>query len=60
MLANVKSAHKIEATQKRASRFILKDYENSYEDLLKRLGKPSINIRRTRTLCIEIYKTIDN
>ena len=39
MLANVKSVHKIEAIQKRTLRFMLKDYENSYEDLWQRSGK---------------------
>ena len=36
---------------------MLNDYESSYEDLLKKSGNPSL---RTRSLCIEIYKTIDN
>ena len=60
MLANAKSVHKIEAIQKRALRFMFNDYESSYEDLLKKSGKPSMNLRRTRSLCMEIYKTINN
>ena len=60
MLANAKSVYKIKATQKRALRFLLNDYESSYEDLLKRSGKPRMNLKRTRTLCKEIYKTINN
>ena len=59
MLTNPKSVHKIEAIQKRALRFMLNDYESSYEDLLKKSGNPSMNLRRTRSLCIEIYKTIN-
>ena len=39
---------------------MLNDYESSYEDLLKKSGNPSMNRRRTRSLCIEIYKTINN
>ena len=34
MLVDVKSVHKIGAIQKRALRFMLNDYESSYEDLL--------------------------
>ena len=50
----------MEAIQKRALRFMLNDYERSYEDLLKKPGNPIMNLRRTRPLCIEIYKTINN
>ena len=39
---------------------MLNDYESSYEDLLKKSGNPSLNLWRTRSLCIEIYKTINN
>ena len=60
MLTNAKSLHKIEAIQKRAFSFMLNDYGSSYEDLLKKSGNPSMNLRRTRSLCIEIYKTINN
>ena len=56
MLAKAKSVNKIEAIQKGALRFTLNDNQSSYEDLLKKSGKPSINLKITRTLCIEIYK----
>ena len=36
------------------------DYESSCEDLLKKSGNRRMNLRRTRSLCIEIYKTINN
>ena len=39
---------------------MLNDHQSSYEDLLKRSGKPSMDLRRTRTLRIQIYKAIDN
>ena len=39
---------------------MLNDDESSYEDLLKRSGKASMNIRRTRSLCIKLHKTINN
>ena len=56
ILTNAKSVHKIEAIQKTALSFILNDYESSYEDLLKKSGNPNMDLRRTRSLCIEIYK----
>ena len=59
-LTNAKSVHKIEAIQTRVLRFMLKDYGSSCEDLLKKSGNPSMNLRRTRSLCIEIYQTINN
>ena len=52
MSTNAKSAHKIEAIQKRALRFMLNDYQSSYKGLLKKLGNPSMNLRRTRSLSI--------
>ena len=60
MLINAKSIHKIGTIQKRAMRFMLNDYESSYENLLKKSENPNMNLRRTRSLCIEIYKTINN
>ena len=39
---------------------MLNDYESSYEDLLNKSGNPSLNLRRPKSLCIEIYKTINN
>ena len=39
---------------------MLNNHQSSYEDLLKRSGKPSMDLRRTRTLRIQIYKAIDN
>ena len=66
MLANAKSAHKTEAIQKRALCFMLSNYESSLKDLWKGSGKPSMNLRRTKTFCIllcfciETYKIINN
>ena len=60
MLTNAKSVHKIEAIQKRALHFKINDYESSYKNLLKKSGNRSMNLRRTRSLSIEIYRTINN
>ena len=39
-------------------RFLLNEFENSYEQLLENSGKSNMNLRRIRFLCIEIYKAI--
>ena len=41
-------------------RFLLNDYVSSYEQLLEKLGKCNMNIRRLRFHCIEIYKTLND
>ena len=58
--ASAKSVQKIENIQKRALRFLLGDYESSYEDLLSKVSKATMTVQRLRFLCIEIYKTINN
>ena len=60
MFSHKKSLNKIESLHKRALRFLLNDYENSYEELLEKSGKCNMNLRRIRFLCIEIYKTINS
>lgn len=34
--------------------------ESIHEDLLNKVGKPNINLRRTRILFIEIYRTLSH
>ena len=60
MFSHKKSLNKIESLHKRALRFLLNDYENSYEELLEKSGKCNMNLRRIRFLSIEIYKTINS
>ena len=36
------------------------DFEASYEDLLSKEGKSKMNVGRLRTLCVEIYKTLND
>ena len=55
-----KSSQKIEQIQKRCLRIILNDYTSDYETLLEKSGKPSMEIKRIRTLAIEIFKTVNN
>ena len=60
MLSSFKSLNKIENLQKRALRFMLSDYESSYDELLGFSGSCAINVRLKRNLCVEIYKTLDD
>ena len=49
---------KIENLQKRALRFLLNDHKSSYEKLLEKSDKSTINLRSHRSLCLEVFKTI--
>ena len=60
MLTTAKPSRKIEAIQKRTLCFMINNYESTYKDLLRKTGKPKMNPRRTRSLCIEIYKALNN
>ena len=59
MLSNASSLKKIENLQKRALRFLCNDYEISYEELLSKSSISSMNVKRLRALCVELYKTIN-
>ena len=60
MFSHKKSLNNIESLHKRTLRFLLNYYKNSYEELLKKSGKCTMNLQRIRFLCIEIYKTINS
>ena len=60
MFSSAQSVNKIENLQKRALRFLYDDFEASYQDLLSKGGKSTMNVRRLRTLCVEIYKTLND
>ena len=60
MLSCVKCLNKIENLQKRALRFMLSDYESSYDELLTLSGICAINVRFKRNLCVEIYETLND
>ena len=54
-----KSLNKIETIQKRALRFLHRDYESDYETLLKKSVKCTMEVRRLRNLALEIFKTLN-
>ena len=58
--ASLKSLTKIEKLHKTALRFMLDDYSSSYERILEKSGKFSMDVKRKHKLCIEIYKTLHN
>ena len=60
MFSSTQSLDKIENLQKRALRFLYDDIEASYEHFLSKGGKSKMNVRRVRTLCVEIYKTLND
>ena len=60
MLSSVKSLNRTGNLQKRALRFMLSDYESSYDELLSLSGSCAINVRLKRNLCVEIYKTLND
>ena len=60
MFSSKRSLNKIENLQKRALRFVLHDYTSSYELLLAKSGKPTMNLARERLLWIEVYKTLNS
>ena len=60
MFSSAQSVNKIENLQKRALCFLCDDFEASYEDLLSKGGKSTVNVRILRTLCVEIYKTLND
>ena len=50
---------KVEKNQKRALRFLHNDTETSYDNLLSKKNKNCMSIYRLRSLCIEVFKTIN-
>ena len=60
MFSSAESLNKVESLQKRPLRFLYDNYDSSYESILKLAGKSIMNVNRLRSLCIEIYKTLNN
>ena len=60
MFSSAVSLKKIENLQKRALRFLYKSYNTSQEDLLLKSSFSSMNVNCLLTLCIEIFKTLNN
>ena len=57
---SMRSTNKIESIQKRALRLLYNDYTSTYDSLLAKANKPSMEIKRYRTLALEIFKTLND
>ena len=60
MFSHAKSLKKLKALQKRATRFLYDDCDSPSDKVLKKSGKVSMEVIQLRSLCIEIYKSINN
>ena len=59
-ITSADSIKKIEKIQERSLRFLYNDFNTSYDQLLVLAGKSTMLVSRVKTLCIEIYKTINS
>ena len=57
-ISSAKLLNKVENLQKRAH--LQNDYHSSYETLLHKSGKTTVNVRDLRNLCKEISKSLHN
>ena len=57
--ASMRSTNKIESIQKRALRLQYKDYTSTYDSLLAKANKPSMELKHYRTLDFKIFKTLN-
>ena len=53
------STNKIESIQKRALRLLFNDYTSTYDSLIAKANKPTMGLKRYRTLALEIFKTLN-
>ena len=58
--SSCKSTAKIEKIHKRCLRILLNDNTSDYNTLLIKSGKPSMEIKRLRSLATEVFKTLNN
>ena len=60
MFSSSKSLNKVESLQKRALPFFCDNYDSSYEFILKLAGKTTVNVAKLTSLCVDIFKTLNN
>ena len=53
------STNKIESIQKIALRLLYNNYTSTYDSLLAKANKPSMELKRYRILALEIFKTLN-
>ena len=60
MFSLAKFLKRVENLQNRALRFLLNDYTSTYEDILAKADRSSMNVNRPRIFCVKIYETVIN
>ena len=60
MFSNAASLKKLKNLLKTALRFLYNNYQLTYEELLDKTNRSTMNVKRLRFLCVEIYKTFNN
>ena len=59
-IASIKSLNKVENLQKWALHFLHNEYSSSYDDLLKKSGRNTVNVSNYRSLCTEIFEILND
>ena len=59
-VSSSQSLNKVDILQKQALRFLHNDNSSLYEELLKKSGKSTVNFSNCRSLCIKIFKTLND
>ena len=60
MFSSAKPLNKIESLQKKALRYLYRGYKSLYDTLLAKSGKLTMKASRLRSLCDEVYKSINS
>ena len=56
---SMRSTNKIESIQKRALRLLYNGYASTYDSLLAKANKPSMELTRYRSLALKIFKMLN-
>ena len=56
----MRSTNKIESIQKRALQLLYNDYTSTYDSILSKANKPSMEKKPYQTLAFEIFKTLND
>ena len=57
---SAKSVKKIEKIQERALRILYNGFSSDFESILNKSGKSTMEVKRLRTLALEVFKTLNN
>ena len=57
---SAKSVKRIEKIQERTLRILYNDFSSDFEFILNKSGKSTMEVKRLRTLALEVFKTLNN